>query len=512
MRDRAIRATAEAIRRSVRRIQRRWRTATPQQRQTWRLTAGSAAVGLAVAVTAVAVAGPWDYGQRTAERSRAVGQPPESGGNHTPGAPSAPSVLTALAGPDDGPSKGGADNAPPPPTATALADSLRPLLKDRALGPVRTASVVDVASGRELFATAPDRAVTPASTIKLATSVAALSARGADHRIPTRVVRAGGEGDGVVLVGGGDPTLSGGDLDRLAKATAKALGTSGKGDGKAKGKAKATARKVSLGFDTSLYSGPGQHTIGPNENLAPVSPLMVNEARLDDSRHGPAPRATDPAKDAAREFAERLADAGVQVSGKPAEAKAPKKADQLAVHHSAPLSTLVEQSLTYSDNDIAEALARQTALADSAPASFDGAGDAVRARLGKLGLPAKGTHIADGSGLSRADKVPSGLLTRLLALAADPHRPKLRPVLSGLPVAGFSGTLDSRYADAARGAGLVRAKTGTLTGVNTLAGSVVDADGRLLVFAFMTTGTDDRQGAQKALDKLASALANCGCR
>ncbi|WP_425470932.1 D-alanyl-D-alanine carboxypeptidase/D-alanyl-D-alanine endopeptidase [Streptomyces armeniacus] len=420
--------------------------------------------------------------------------------------PSAPGVLTALGddGKDGGPSTGGADNAPPPPTATGLADSLRPLLKDPALGPVRTASVVDVASGKRLFDAAPDRAVTPASTVKLATAIAALSARGADHRIATRAVR--GEGDRVVLVGGGDPTMTAEDLDKLAKATAKAL----TGD-KDKSKSE-SGPKVSLGYDTSLYSGPVRHGIGPNENLAPVTPLMVNEARLNDTSRGPAPRSADPARDAADAFAESLSDAGVDVSGKPAETKAPKKADRLAVHHSAPMSALVERMLTHSDNDIGEALARQTAVADGAPVSFAGAGDAVRKRLAKLGLRTKGTHITDGSGLDRAGKVPAELLTRILVLAADPERPKLRSVLTGLPIAGFSGTLDSRYADAARGAGLVRAKTGTLTGVNTLAGSVVDADGRLLVFAFMTTGTTDRQGAQKALDKLASSLANCGCR
>lgn len=526
MRDRAIRVTAEAVRRPVRRVRRHWRTATPQQRQTWRLAAGSAAAGLAVAVTVVAVAGPWDQGQRTAERTRAVARDAGSGGNHTPGdvrpAPRAPGVLTALGGDggsgdgsDDG-SDGdeaagnGADNVPPP-TPDGLADALRPLLKDPALGPVRSASVLDVGSGQQLFAADPTRAVTPASTVKLATAVAALSARGADHRIATRTVR--GDGDSVVLVGGGDPTVTAEDLDRLAAATAESLKSAAEEDGEDGARKDGEARpEVSVRYDTSRYTGTTRHPLGPNENLAPVTPLMVDEGRLDDSTHGPAPRSTDPAGDAAEAFADRLAKEGVEVTGEPRKAEAPAKAEQLAVHRSAPTSSLVERMLTHSDNDIGEALARQTALADGAPADFDGAGDAVRDRLAKLGLPVKGAKIVDGSGLDRTGKVPAELLTRVLALAADPDRPELRPALTGLPVAGFSGTLDRRYADAERGAGLVRAKTGTLTGVNTLAGSVVDADGRLLVFAFMTTGTTDREGAQKALDKLASSLANCGCR
>jgi D-alanyl-D-alanine carboxypeptidase/D-alanyl-D-alanine-endopeptidase (penicillin-binding protein 4) len=168
--------------------------------------------------------------------------------------------------------------------------------------------------------------------------------------------------------------------------------------------------------------------------------------------------------------------------------------------------------LTSSDNDIAEALARQTALATGRPASFDGAAGAVRKQLERLDLPLSGARFADGSGLDRTDRVSAVLLAQLLVRAADPDHPELRSLLTGLPIAGFSGTLRSRYADSPAGSGMVRAKTGTLTGVHTLAGTVVDADGRLLAFAFMTNDTPGGPAAQAALDRLASALANCGCR
>ncbi|MGK5695953.1 D-alanyl-D-alanine carboxypeptidase, partial [Streptomyces sp. URMC 128] len=88
--------------------------------------------------------------------------------------------------------------------------------------------------------------------------------------------------------------------------------------------------------------------------------------------------------------------------------------------------------------------------------------------------------------------------------------PELRPALTGLPVAGFTGTLTTRYTDGA--GGVVRAKTGTLTGVNTLAGTVVDRDGRLLAFSFMANDTNDPAAAQTALDRAATTLAACGCR
>lgn len=182
---------------------------------------------------------------------------------------------------------------------------------------------------------------------------------------------------------------------------------------------------------------------------------------------------------------------------------------------SPPLSALVERMLTYSDNDIAEALARQTALASGVRADFAGGGTAIGAQLKKLGLPTAGAVFHDGSGLDRTDKLTARLLTALLTKAADPTRPGLRPALTGLPVARFTGTLSTRFVDGPAGgaAGVVRAKTGTLSGVNTLSGMVVDQDGRLLAFAFLTADPNSPEAApvQAALDRVATALAGCGC-
>ncbi|MEV6397258.1 D-alanyl-D-alanine carboxypeptidase/D-alanyl-D-alanine-endopeptidase [Streptomyces sp. NPDC051907] len=463
--------------------------------RTWQLAAGSAAVGLALAAGAVAAAGPWDSGQRKAEKERAVAHSRAGGAHHQPSAPkgpapapSAPSVLAAVGA---APAGDGVDSKAAP---ADLSRRLGPLLEDSGLGRLRAASVVDVATGAQLYGKEADAPMVPASTVKIATSVAALTALGPDHRIPTSVVAAE-DGESLTLVGGGDPTLDKARLAELADRTAAALRDRG-------------SRVVRLTYDASLYKGPARHPIGPNDNIAPVSALMVNQGRIDGSTSGPARRSDDPAKDAAGVFAQLLAERGVAAKDAPAPGRAAAGSEPVAEVLSPPLSDLVERSLTTSDNDIAEALARHTALATDETADFTGAGKAVTRRLAALKLPLKGARFADGSGLNRADRVSAGLLTGLLARAADPARPELRPVLTGLPVAGFSGTLQNRSPKTAPGTGPVRAKTGTLSGVNTLAGTVVTPDGRLLAFAFLAGDTAAPGAAQEALDRLAAALAS----
>ncbi|WP_415948229.1 D-alanyl-D-alanine carboxypeptidase/D-alanyl-D-alanine-endopeptidase [Streptomyces sp. KLOTTS4A1] len=467
--------------------------------KTWQYTAAAATLGLLLSAGVVAAAGPWDSGQRTAERARVASSEADGGTDHgrtrpkrAQPAPPAPAVLAALGAPQ---------GSAPAPTRQALADVLDPLMRDPALGTLRTASVVDALTGDELYAARSGQPVLPASTTKIATAVAALSALGTEHRIITKTVAEPGA-DEVTLVGGGDPTLSAEGLRELAEATAAAL------------REEPREGRIRLSYDTSLYTGPRLHPIGPNDNIAPLTALMVDEGRLDQSTRGPAPRSADPAAVAATRFAKLLEKEGVRLEGAPRPSPAGPDAKELGRTASAPLSDLVERMLTNSDNDLAEALARQTALASGEPASLKGGEKAIRKQLKELQLPVDGTRFADGSGLGRGDRITARLLTALLAKAADPAHPELRPVVTGLPVAGFTGTLRNRYDSegAAPGTGLVRAKTGTLTGVNTLAGSVVDADGRLLFFAFTASGTKAPQSAQSTLDHLAATVANCGCR
>jgi D-alanyl-D-alanine carboxypeptidase/D-alanyl-D-alanine-endopeptidase (penicillin-binding protein 4) len=225
------------------------------------------------------------------------------------------------------------------------------------------------------------------------------------------------------------------------------------------------------------------------------------------------PRATHPAAMAADAFASLLAADGVTVTGQAGEQAIPSGATELASVSSPPVSAITEQMLAESNNVIAENLARQVAIATGKPATFGGAAAAVIAELGRLGVSG-GIQLVDGSGLSPDDGIAPATLVKVLTAAVG--RPRLRPALAGLPVAGFSGTLtagESVFAGIGGPAlGAVRAKTGNLGSVAALAGLVRDSDGRLLVFAFMADKVARLDQAATAIDDAAANLAGCGCR
>jgi D-alanyl-D-alanine carboxypeptidase/D-alanyl-D-alanine-endopeptidase (penicillin-binding protein 4) len=191
---------------------------------------------------------------------------------------------------------------------------------------------------------------------------------------------------------------------------------------------------------------------------------------------------------------------------------AAKGATQLAAVQSPPVSDLVEQLLTNSDNDLAEAMGRLVAIKQGLTPDFAGVAKGVHDVLTGLGV-GQGVATFDGSGLSTKNLITPEGLARILSLVASGKHPELRSVVTGMPIAGFSGTLSTRYLGAAThsAAGLVRAKTGTLSDVTTLAGLAYDADGRLLAFAFMVNKVADVSASRESLDRLATAVVGCGC-
>ncbi len=408
----------------------------------------------------------------------------------------------------------------PVPSAAGLRRVIGPLLRTGGLGSSVSADIVDLAAGTSLLEVAPTRPTVPASSAKLLTGAAALSLLGPAARLDTTVVDGAGR-DEIVLVGGGDVTLAAGHgaesgatgragMADLADRTAAALRAQGR-------------TQVAVRLDDTLFAGsPVNPAWSPGDVrsgfIAPVTALAVNSGSVDPATPipagEPAPRSADPALAAAQLFAQLLGRDGIRVTGPVARAKAPDSAGTLARVSSAPVGDLVEHALTDSDNTVAEALAKVVAVRAGRQGTFADAGVAVLDRVALLGAPVAGAHLTGGSGLGTGNAVPARTLAQLLVLAASAAHPELRPLLSGLPVAGASGTLADRFAGAHEqaGLGMVRAKTGTLTGVSSLTGTVVDADGHQLGFVILADHVASTTAARTALDDLAAALAGCGCR
>lgn len=386
-------------------------------------------------------------------------------------------------------------------------------LRDPDLGRSVHAMVAGLGRGAPAYVEGGDPFL-PASTTKLLTATAALAALGPHHRFETTVVARGRR---LTLVGGGDPLLARrppapgdwperADLVTLARRTAEALGERGGPDRR---------RPVRLTYDASLFTGPADNPwwrdiYVAGDIVSPISALWVDQGR-DPDGYG---RLDDPARAAADAFAAALAGQGVRVAGSPRPGTTPRGADELATVSSAPLARLVEHALGISDNETSEVLARHVGLAVLADGSFAGATTAVRRTLDDLGVPLAGAVIRDGSGLSRHNRLRARTLVEVLRLAASDDHPGLRPVLTGLPVGGFTGSLAYRFADSPPGGvGRVRAKTGTLTGVSALAGLAEDRSGTPLVFVLAADRVrlSNTLDARDALDDLAASLGACAC-
>jgi len=357
-----------------------------------------------------------------------------------------------------------------------------------------------------VFAHNATQSYIPASTMKLLTSTAALSILGPEHTFKTSVVSP--KRGQIILVGGGDPYLSSksragypkrATITGLARATASRL----KHD---------KIKKVSVGYDASLFRGPSWNTRWPGfyaDQVSRTSALWVDEGHVG---YGGV-RYRDPAKQAATAFAGALSKQGIRVTAT-RSAHAPKSAAVVARVSSMPLERIVEHLLMVSDNDAAEVIFRQAAIGAKKPGSIAEATKVVRAELTKLGIWDPGMTITDGSGLARRTKVPADSMVKMLRAAASTQHPELRAVITGLSVAGVEGSLRRQYFDdkSAAGRGVVRGKTGTLNKVRARAGLVRTADGSLLAYAFLINKPKNEYNAMIWLDRVTAALSTCGCR
>lgn len=399
-----------------------------------------------------------------------------------------------------------ADSAPTPVPAR-LAATLGPALADPNLGDL-TGRITDALTGAQLWAQGADVPMQPASTNKVLTAAAALLTLDRDATLPTTVVADEGVAPGVVVLkGGGDPTLSAASPGKPTwyrnAARISDLADQVRRTGMA-----VTAVQV----DVSAYSGP---TMAPGwdpmdiqgGDIAPIEPVMLDAGRTQpvsvDSR-----RSTTPALDAGRALAIALRVDPAAVTVLPSAFRG----QQIAAVQSPPLIERLREMMNASDNVMAESIGREVADQLNRPQSFDGAAHAVLAQLAGAGIDTGGATLVDSSGLSVDDRLTAETLDGVVTAATGDAEPALRPLVDLLPIAGGSGTLSNRYLDTDSGraaAGWLRAKTGSLTGTNALAGFVTDASGRVLTFALISNNAGPT--GRTAIDTLAATLRSCGC-
>lgn len=393
--------------------------------------------------------------------------------------------------------------------AAAVRRALAPYDAASDLGQHVALEVADLSTDQVLFKRGA-ATVTPASTMKLLTTTSTLATLGPGARFSTKVV---GSGSKIVLVGGGDPFLASSparakgqyparaDIATLAASTAATLARSG-------------IRHVTVGYDTSLFTGPAVDPNWPASYLPdgvvpPISALWVDEGRVGHGQY-----AADPALVAAQKFVAVLRARHIAVQGAPVPGRASATDPVLAQVQSSPVGEIVQQTLAMSDNNAAEVLARHVGAVISHDPSFAGGARSTFAVLKRLGVNLAGSRAYDGSGLSRQTVLSATTLMQVVELVTSTRHPTLRQVITGLPIAGFSGSLRRRFDQGPPSArGRVQAKTGTLTGVHGLVGVAVDLDGDLLAFVLVAdrAPVDNPLGTQHQLDLMAGALGACHC-
>jgi D-alanyl-D-alanine carboxypeptidase/D-alanyl-D-alanine-endopeptidase (penicillin-binding protein 4) len=421
-----------------------------------------------------------------------------------------------------------------------LATDLRGILSAPELkGAVVSAHAVEI-GGKELFALSPDRSLVPASTMKLFTAVFALEILGAQYRPRTTAWRHRGM---VYLRGGGDPGLTVEELLWLAQVLE-------------------VRPEDHVLFDDSLFGkgriGPGWETDDLHRGYAAqVSPLTVNGGKATlmatsgrawlEPRNfgirisgtiapgagevrfaraagswtlrvwGRAPEGEvvrvgtislpDPSLCAARVFhraATRAAATEPPRTLVPADSPGVRYpigavGEELVFLQPRTIAELLPPVLQESDNTYAETLLRLAAVRATGSGEWSAASDAMQDFARRIGIPPAVVRVADGSGLSRQNRLSARALTALLRFASKrPYWSELRSAMARPGV----GTLEKRLNGME-----VMAKTGTMSGVSALAGIVTTADEREIAFAVVMNGLSSTAAARRAQDAFVSRLA-----
>jgi len=437
-----------------------------------------------VALTALLV---WSDGQADEHRAALAASPDEAATPRLPSSSAAPKLTTGLLSYRRMPSQmatAGDDNR--------LSDAMNELA---AFIDERSCLSVSV-DGRPVTAHNADVPVIPASVHKLFVAAVALEVLGADHVFTTSVAAppaVDGVVDGdLVLIGGGDPLLVTDDYPTEGDRYPEFNTTSLNGLADAVAAAGITTVRGSVLGDGSRFDdefvipswGPDVAYI----EAGPYDALVVNDGRV----VGRSGRQRDPNDAAAREFARLLGQRGIRISGGVGVGATDPAQPVLASVESQPLSAVLAEMLTTSDNDTAEMLLKELGVADSGAGSVAGGLAVVDRTLRGWAVPMEGVRLVDASGLSSDNRVTCAALLAVL------QRVEGGPVVAGLPVAGRTGTLADQFVGTAV-EGRLTAKTGTLgnppvdldpPAVKSLAGYFVTTSGSTIEYVMILNGPD----------------------
>lgn len=361
-----------------------------------------------------------------------------------------------------------------------IASRLDSLMKDTLLERIQASVYVyDLTDGKSIYEFGKKQRMRPASTQKIITSVVALSELGTEHQHRTTLYTYGKQKGktltgGICVRGGFDAHLGAGDVNRMVEALLR------KGIKRIEG-----PLLLDLSFKDTLEAGEGWCWDDKNPAMTPL--LYNGKDRF------------------AQEFRKALNRKGITLTGSVRLGKVPAEAVARHTCSHSILQTLTPM-MKESENQMAESMFYQLAAKNGKLwAEAEEAEKIIKNFINqKLQLDATHYQIADGSGLSPYNYATTELLVAFLQYAYN-DKVLRQPFIASLPVAGLDGTLKKRLVGTSSERN-IRAKTGTLTGVSSLAGYATAANGHLLCFAIIMQGQRRGSEARQFQDKICNLL------
>lgn len=359
------------------------------------------------------------------------------------------------------------------------------------LGKYLSGLVIDLESGQTIWSHQASVRRLPASSQKVVTALAVLNSADTNSRLVTRVFQNNQAPNELVLSSEGDPSLG---ATRLKA-----------------GAAVVAARLLEQGLTTVQLSVDSSYFPEPTPAYGWKSSYLRSEVQLVRGVALAGYRGSDASMAAGRVLAGYLKPLGVTATVVGRQV-VPADARELFSTNSATIGQMVQRMLSESNNDYAEFLLRHAAKARGASTTTNGTVEFLTRSLAEQGVPTSGFLGYDGSGLSRADRMPPQTLAAAVTkLYTNSTTRSIAFAPWAMPRAGQTGTLAGRYKASAQqcAKGKVLAKTGTLSDVNALAGIARGVDGRDRVFVLLDNGPTKTSSVRYALDTLATTAVGC---